>query len=204
MGLGAVAAIGMVGGAIFKGVSAYAEGQAQQEAADEQAALAQIQGKIGKIQSEVNAALIGDQIRDVQHVAAGQVSIRRGIAQRQVGSQRASAAAQGVDVAGGSVQEALAETTLLGELDAVTIQNNAARQVFGLRTARENAKFAGEMSEILGLGTAEQLQRAGSAAATRGAIGFGVSLGEAGLSLAGSYLAKSMRPSFSRDNDPLF
>lgn len=198
LGIGIAGLAISAGSAIFKGVSSYAEGQAQGEAADQQAYLAKIQGEIGGIQADVNATLIGDQIRDVKQVAAMAVRARQGMTERQKGAQTASVAAQGVDLGGGTLAPALAETAVIGAQDVTAIQNNAAREVFGLRTARENQKFAAEMSRTMGLATAQQLSAAGDAARTRGAIGFGASMADFGMSVGGSLLQRSMRQGFSK------
>jgi hypothetical protein len=48
-----------------------------------------------------------------------------------LGTQRAGYAGQGVDVGTGSAVDVAADTTALGELDAMTIRNNAKREAYG-------------------------------------------------------------------------
>lgn len=60
-----------------------------------------------------------------------------------IGSQRAGFAANGVDVNSGSAAEIQDDTAALGELDALTIRNNAAREAWGYRTqAQQNVLAA--------------------------------------------------------------
>ncbi|OPA84276.1 hypothetical protein BFW86_24340 [Pseudomonas fluorescens] len=65
----------------------------------------------------------GNTSADWQRVRAGQA----------VGTQRSVQAANGIDVNSGSAAQLQDDTAMLGELDALTIQNNAARQAFGYR-----------------------------------------------------------------------
>lgn len=50
-----------------------------------------------------------------------------------IGAQRAGFAANGVDVNSGSAADIQDDTAALGELDALTIKNNAAREAWGYR-----------------------------------------------------------------------
>ena len=54
------------------------------------------------------------------------------------GTQRATLAANGVDLGSGSANEVLATTKYMGERDALTIQNNTANQVWGYKTQGQN------------------------------------------------------------------
>lgn len=51
-----------------------------------------------------------------------------------IGTQRAGFAANGVDVNSGSAANIQDDTAQLGEFDALTIRNNAAREAWGYRT----------------------------------------------------------------------
>ena len=56
------------------------------------------------------------------------------------GSQRASLAANGVDLGEGSAAQILTSTDFMGEVDATTIQANAVRSAWGQRTQSVNYK----------------------------------------------------------------
>jgi len=81
-----------------------------------------------------NAALKDQAANDT--IAAGNTSadwqrVRTGQA---VGTQRAVQAANGIDVNSGSAAQLQDDTAMIGELDALTLQNNAAREAYGYRT----------------------------------------------------------------------
>lgn len=82
-----------------------------------------------------------------------------------IGAQRTVQAANGIDVNSGSAAQLQDETAMLGELDALTISNNAAREAYGYRVqaandinnanqAKVNAKSAATGSILGGLGRA--------------------------------------------------
>jgi hypothetical protein len=64
-----------------------------------------------------------------------------------MGSQRASLAAQGLDLGSGSALDVQADTAMLAALDALTIRNNAFREAWGYKVDalnyRSQAAFAG-------------------------------------------------------------
>lgn len=97
----------------------------------------------------------GDTSADWQRVRTGQA----------VGTQRSVQAANGIDVNSGSAAQIQDDTAMLGELDALTIQNNAAREAYGYRVqARQdllnasqtvqNGKTAAMGSILGGIGSA--------------------------------------------------
>lgn len=80
-----------------------------------------------------NAALKDQAANDT--IASGNTSadwqrVRTGQA---IGTQRAVQAANGIDVNSGSAAQLQDDTAMIGELDALTIQNNAAREAYGYR-----------------------------------------------------------------------
>jgi hypothetical protein len=86
---------------------------------------------------------------------AAKDSIRRGATEEDqqrlqtigaIGTQRAGFAANGVDVNSGTAANIQDDTAQLGEFDALTIRNNAAKEAWGYRTQsqtfRQSAKTA--------------------------------------------------------------
>jgi hypothetical protein len=71
-------------------------------------------------QETINA---GDTSADWQRVRTGQ----------DIGTQRTTQAANGIDVNSGSAAQLQDDTAMIGELDALTIANNAAREAYGYR-----------------------------------------------------------------------
>lgn len=108
-----------------------------------------------KNQAATETEMAGDTAADWQRVRTGQA----------VGTQRAAQAANGIDVNTGSAAQLQDDTSMIGELDALTIQNNAAREAYGYRVqanqdlqnarqARTNARTAATGSILGGFGKA--------------------------------------------------
>lgn len=89
-----------------------------------------------------------------------------------VGTQRTAQAANGIDVNSGSAALLQDDTAMIGELDALTIQNNAAREAYGYRVQAAND-----------INNAGQTVRNGKTAATGSILG---GLGSAFGSFAGA------------------
>lgn len=75
-----------------------------------------------------------------------------------VGSQRAALAAQGLDIDSGSALDIQAESVAMGELDALTIRNNARREAWGFRVQASNALGQANLAEMAGRNTAQALR----------------------------------------------
>lgn len=76
-----------------------------------------------KEQAAQESIFAGDTSADWQRVRTGQA----------IGTQRSVQAANGIDVNSGSAAQLQDDTAMIGELDALTIQNNAAREAYGHR-----------------------------------------------------------------------
>ena len=107
-------------------------------------------GKASQRIAEWNADVAGKQADDA--IARGRETERRqriGIRQT-IGTQRAAFAAQGVEVDDGSALEVAQDTAALGELDLMTIRNNAAREAWGYRVGESDYRYKGTMANITG------------------------------------------------------
>ncbi len=82
-----------------------------------------------------------------------------------IGAQRASYAGQGVDVAQGSALEVQADTAYQGELDALTLRVNAAREAWGFRVEAEDERMQARAMRKLGTLEAESKRKVGRAEA---------------------------------------
>lgn len=128
--MGATAAIGtMAMGTLTKSVGQFQEGQDARKFYNKQAQLADWQ------------ALDAEQRGKVE-----EKKMRRRTEQA-VGSQRVSLAAQGVDVNQGSSLDVQADASYLGELDALTIRKNAAKEAWGYRVQRDDLRYRGKLSQ---------------------------------------------------------
>ena len=137
-----------VAGGVMSAIGSQQSAQAQANAANYNAAVAN------------NAALFAKQQGDVQ----AQANDRKTGA--MIGRQRAVYAAGGLDVNTGSPLDIQADTAQFGRLNSLTIRNNAARQAYGYE-ASANLDTAEAQNDI----------QAGNVAAIGSLIGAGSSVG---------------------------
>jgi hypothetical protein len=105
-------------------------GRAQQAAFEANAQVAESQAE----QFEFNAAQAEKDATATLEVGHAQESAFRTSVRQAIGTQRAGFAGQGVKLeGGGTVADVLGDTDTLGEVDALTIRKNAAREAEGLR-----------------------------------------------------------------------
>lgn len=81
-------------------------------------------------------------------IAAGNTSAdwQRVRTAQAIGSQRTAFAGNGIDVNSGSAAQVQDDTARLGELDALTIANNAAREAYGYRVqAKQDLQNAAQV-----------------------------------------------------------
>lgn len=67
-----------------------------------------------------------------------------------IGAQRASLGAQGIALDEGSASDVQAEAAYLGELDALTIRNNARREALGYRQQADNLRRSATLTRMGG------------------------------------------------------
>lgn len=145
--------------AVSAGVSAYGayrQGQAQSAADAYQAQVARN-----------NQIVAGQYAQQATQDGENKVAAKQEQTAQMIGAQRAAMAANGVDLDSGSPLRVQQDTAKLGEVDAMTIRNNAAREAYGYQlqglsygqqaqldeSASENAETAGSLnafSSILG------------------------------------------------------
>lgn len=119
-------------GAASMGLQAYGQwkaGKAEKDAGIAQRRAAESQANL----SEYNAAVADLQAKDA--LQRGDIEANR-FRQRTrvlIGEQRAGYAAGNVDVGYGSAVDVQADAAFLGELDALTVRTNAAREAWGYR-----------------------------------------------------------------------
>lgn len=106
--------------AITGAAGSIATGNANAEAAQYQAAVA----RNNQVVAEQNAKFATDAGRRQE------AAMRERTAQ-MIGQQRAQMAANGIDIGSGSALRLQEDTAAVGELDALTIRNNAARAAYG-------------------------------------------------------------------------
>lgn len=110
------------GSSLKAGNAAKRAGQAQRRVAESQADLADFNAQVADLQA-ADAIARG---------AEDEGRFRQGV-RALIGSQRAAIGASGVDVNYGSSVDVQADAAFLGELDALTIRTNAAREAWGYK-----------------------------------------------------------------------
>lgn len=132
MGIETLAIAGLGLSAVGSGVSAlgaYNKSMADAEAATYRAGVADINAKLAKQQGQSDAF--------VQSLKTGQL----------IGSQKAIQSASGVDINFGSPVNVRASAAEMGELDRLTILNNASRKAFGFEAQSNLEKTSASNSE---------------------------------------------------------
>jgi len=170
----------MVGGMVLQAYGQHKAGQAAKAAAEAGGLAAQKGAEAAARSSESEAGLSDDNAG----VAALQAkdAIERGVEQEgrfraqvrgAIGTQRAGFAASNVDVGFGSPADVQGDAAYLGELDALTIRNNARREAWGyevqsfdMRTRAQIDRDTAAAQREAGATDAETGRIQGAAAAT--------------------------------------
>lgn len=160
-------------GLVFTIGSSIYSAQSQSQAADYNAAI-----------QRRNAQMSDRAAQDAEQRGRVEADRRRDLAQRQLGQQRAAAAASGIDLASGTALDIQEGTAEIGEIDALTIENNAAREAYGIRVGASNARAGASLSETQGSNAATSTILGGAASGFNTAARFDLFGG--GASPAGS------------------
>lgn len=127
----------MIGSTVMGGVSAIQQGQAQAAAMNYNAQVA-----------EMNATLADRAAKDALRRGAAEEQQKRMEISALQGRQRAAMAANGVDLTFGSPLDTLVDTAVMGELDALTIRRNAAREAYDYETQGVNYRADAGLSRV--------------------------------------------------------
>lgn len=126
-GPAAIAAVALTSAAV-SGYSQYQSGQSQKAAAKYNANMAEVQEQ------------------DTLQRGADAGAERRQQARRLAATQKDRMSGMGVSTASGTPLSLLTETAGLGELDALTIQNNARREAWGIKSGAKLDLYQGKMA----------------------------------------------------------
>lgn len=132
--MGATAAVSVV--ALGTGMSAYGQTRS---------------GKETKGIYDNNAQIADWQAQDALDRGVVNERISRRQTKQVIGSQRASLASQGVDINKGSALDVQADAAYLGELDALTIRNNAAKEAWGYKVQANDYRNKGKIAKREGM-----------------------------------------------------
>jgi outer membrane murein-binding lipoprotein Lpp len=163
IGLSVAGTVTSVYGGIKQGKAEKAAGEAQKRAAESQAELL-----------DFNATIADAQAKDAE--ARGQIEADRyrTSVKGLIGHQRAATAAGNIDVGFGSALDVQADAAYLGELDALTIEQNAAREAWGYRVDAYDTRKRAEITRKEGV-MMEAAGRQRASASYIGALGAGLS-----------------------------
>lgn len=117
-----------------------AAGQIQQ--AQSTAAANRYQAKV----ADMNAQISEKRAKDALERGAKEEQQKRRENQQLLGKQQAAMAANGVDLTFGSPLDVIVDSSVLGELDALTIRTNAYREEYDYRVQAANQRAQGTMS----------------------------------------------------------
>lgn len=119
---------------------------------------------------ELNATVAEQQRVDA--IARGQEAESRSRAgtRQLAGRQRAVGAAQGLALDTGSIANLQAETAQLGELDALTIRNNAKREAWGFQLEAQSDRMSAELARQGGQNEAAALRTRGTSTLLTGGL----------------------------------
>lgn len=109
---------------------------------------------------EQNADIADAQARDATERGKTKEGRFRQDVSRLQGSQRARLAAQGIDIDTGSAGYLQSETAVIGEVDALTIRNNAAREAWGFKMQAVDARSKAQLTRMGGGNRARALRDA--------------------------------------------
>lgn len=140
--------------------------------------------KLGQYENEVaqqNANLEDYRAEQVGRSGAMAEEQHRQKVRQMVGTQRASLAANGIDLGSGTAEDMIGDTWSMGEADALTIRYNAMQEAWGLRTNATNLRSGGKAAVIRGkneatgtyLSTAGSLMSMGASGYSQGMFGGG-------------------------------
>lgn len=116
-----------------------AAGQMQQAQAASSAA------KYNQQVANMNATLSDRRAKDALERGAKEEQRKRQEVQQILGKQQAGMAANGVDLTFGSPLDTIVDTSVLGELDALTIRTNTARENYDYRVQAVNQRAGATM-----------------------------------------------------------
>lgn len=123
------AMVGQVGGGAMGAVGSYFSARQQKTALNAQAAIADQNARIAELGAQSELAR-GQREEQSSRLKTGQLK----------SSQRASMAANGVDLGSDTATNILTSTDTMGDIDANTIASNAVRSAWGYRTQATNAQ----------------------------------------------------------------
>jgi hypothetical protein len=107
-------------------------------------------GRFNQQIAEMNATMAERRAKDALERGAVAEQRKRQEVAGIIGKQTAAMAANGVDLAFGSPLDTLTDTAVMGELDALTIRTNTAREAYDYRVQAVNQRAQGSLERMKG------------------------------------------------------
>lgn len=155
-----------LGGAGLNAVGTIKSGNAQKRAGEKAQDAANSQAEL----ADVNASIADLQAQDAIARGTDEEQRFRSLVRGAIASQRVGFAAGNIDVSTGSAVDVQADAAVLGELDALTIRTNAAREAWGYKVQAYDYRKRGEITRKEGQASADA-GRAGQSASRWQAAG---------------------------------
>ena len=144
-----------------------------------QAQQGQVAGSAAKEQAEFQALRLESNARFIeldaeQEIRSGQKDVEnlRVQTRKKIGVQRAALAAQGIEIESGSALDIQEDTAREGEINAMTITNNARRRAFGLTVQASDVRSQARLTRISGARAQRSSIATGGLRAIRTGVGF--------------------------------
>lgn len=122
---------------------------------------------------ETNAQYSERQAQDVLAIGKEQESRHMAAVRQLIGSQRAAIGASNIDLTSGSARDVQNEASFLGELDRLTIANNAAREAWGYRVQAADLRNRAKLAKMGSLNQASSIRAGGYSTLLTGAAQVG-------------------------------
>lgn len=167
-------------GAAISAYGSYKSGKAAKKAGELSQGVGESQGQL----ADYNAQVADLQAEDALRRGADDEQRFRTRVRGAIGAQRVDAAAGNIDVNVGSPVDVQADAAMLGELDALTIRTNAAREAWGFKVQAQDSRARGKIVRKEGANAAEIGRVQGNAAYLQGASSL---VGTAGSLLEARY-----------------
>lgn len=119
------------------------------------------QGKYEQSILEQNAKFAEQNAADVVEQAGVDELRHKAAIKGLIGTQRTVAGAADIDINSGSIKDIQNETDLIGEIDALTIRNNAARQAWGYKVEAADLRNRGKLARMGALNQASAIRQQG-------------------------------------------
>jgi hypothetical protein len=107
-------------------------------------------GRYNQQIAEMNATLSDRRAKDAMERGAIAEQRKRQEVASIIGKQTVAMAANGVDLSFGSPLDTLTDTAVLGELDALTIRTNTAREAYDFKVQGVNQRAQGKLERMKG------------------------------------------------------